>query len=43
MRIDGAIQVRSNVDPIFYSLVGSEFFPLYDFLVRLIIFYQNTV
>ncbi|KAI3865241.1 hypothetical protein MKX03_012831 [Papaver bracteatum] len=23
MRIDGAIQVRSNVDPTFYSLVGS--------------------
>ncbi|KAJ0078892.1 hypothetical protein Patl1_24646 [Pistacia atlantica] len=22
-RIDGAIQVRSNVDPTFYSLVGS--------------------
>ncbi|KAI3957270.1 hypothetical protein MKW92_000203 [Papaver armeniacum] len=23
MRIDGEIQVRSNVDPTFYSLVGS--------------------
>jgi len=23
-RIDGAIQVRSNVDPTFHSLVGSE-------------------
>uniref|UniRef100_M4FJ62 Uncharacterized protein ycf68 n=1 Tax=Brassica campestris TaxID=3711 RepID=M4FJ62_BRACM len=23
LRIDGAIQVRSNVDPTFYSLVGS--------------------
>ena len=23
-RIDGAIQVRSNVDPTFYSIVGSK-------------------
>ncbi|KAK3187717.1 hypothetical protein Dsin_027278 [Dipteronia sinensis] len=34
LRIDEAIQVRSNVDPTFYSLVGSGWSPLAEDEIR---------